>query len=71
MTGDPMINIGCAAYISKTPTLYVTNENVSGAKPLHTVLSQNKALQYVYIYDAVEYAKSNLSMCHDIPQKKE
>ena len=63
------LSAACKAVQTNTPTLYVTNETANdlGAVKVETIMSENGAMAYVHVYDALNSGKLAVMQCNDIP----
>ena len=64
---EPMLNIGCRAVKENQEAYYVTNEEFKRPPVpyLYRAASENGAMYYAYIYDAVAYATKHPELCLD------
>ncbi|MBU2543106.1 glycosyltransferase family 39 protein [Patescibacteria group bacterium] len=64
---EPMVNLGCRAVKANQEAYYVTNEwfQRPPIEYLHRVASENGAVYYAYVYDAVGYATEHPELCLD------
>ena len=64
---EPMVNLGCRALKEDQEAYYVTNEEFK--RPpipyLHRVASENGAVYYAYVYDAVDHVTKHPELCLD------
>lgn len=63
------LSAACQAVASNTPTLYITDESApqGTAVPVLEIKSENGALTYVHVYDALLSGKLSVLQCNDIP----
>jgi 4-amino-4-deoxy-L-arabinose transferase-like glycosyltransferase len=64
---EPMVNLGCRAVKQERVAYYVTNEEFKRPpiEYLHRVASENGAVYYAYVYDAVAYVNKHPELCLD------
>jgi len=63
------LSAACHAVAMNKPTLYITNENgpAENAVGITKIMSENGAMMYVHVYDALNTGKLSVMECNDIP----
>jgi 4-amino-4-deoxy-L-arabinose transferase-like glycosyltransferase len=62
-----LLSVACESVAKNIPALYITNEEAKDMTPVYLAKSENGAMNYAYVYDALLTGKLRVMECNDIP----